>query len=387
MFKKVCASWLLVAACVAGVPAQAAAVVPPPVTAKAWLLLDATSGQEIASFNPDTRIEPASLTKVMTAYLVFQALRDGRLSAQQQVTVSTRAWKVAPGSSKMFLEPGKRVSIDDLLYGLLVQSGNDAAIALAEATSGSVEAFVQRMNEQAGKMGLHGTRFASPHGLPDPNTYSTARDLSVLAQRLVSDFPDLYRTYDSVRTFTYNNISQSNRNRLLWLDPSVDGLKTGHTDSAGYCLIASAERPDGQMRRRLISVVLGTGSDKLRTQDSQVLLNWGFQSFKTVKLYAKGEAVDTPQVWKGEQDAVRIGLARDAYVTVPRASEVKPVVTQQQPLVAPIAAQAEVGSLQVLVDGRPAGQWPVVALDAVPQAGIMARTWDTVRLWWRQTMG
>lgn len=387
MFKKICASWLLVAACVAGVPAQAAAVVPPPVTAKAWLLLDATSGQEIASFNPDTRIEPASLTKIMTAYLVFQALRDGRLSAQQQVTVSTRAWKVAPGSSKMFLEPGKRVSINDLLYGLLVQSGNDAAIALAEATSGSVEAFVQQMNEQAGKMGLHGTRFASPHGLPDPNTYSTARDLSVLAQRLVSDFPDLYKTYDSVRTFTYNNISQSNRNRLLWLDPSVDGLKTGHTDSAGYCLIASAERPDGQLRRRLISVVLGTGSDKLRTQDSQVLLNWGFQSFKTVKLYAKGEAVDTPQVWKGEQDAVRIGLARDAYVTVPRTSVVKPVVTQQQPLIAPIAAQAEVGSLQVLVDGQPAAQWPVVALDEVPQAGIMARTWDTVRLWWRQTAG
>lgn len=387
MIKKLCASWLLIVAGMMGVPAQAAAVAPPPVTAKAWLLLDATSGQEIASLNPDVRIEPASLTKVMTAYVVFQALHDGRLSAQQQVTVSTRAWKVAPGSSKMFLEPGKRVTINDLLYGLLVQSGNDAAIVLAEATAGSVEAFVKQMNEQAARMGLEGTRFANPHGLPDPDTYSTARDLSRLAQRFVSDFPDLYKTYDSVRTFTYNNISQSNRNRLLWLDPSVDGLKTGHTDSAGYCLIASAERPDGPARRRLISVVLGTASDKHRTDDSQVLLNWGFHSFKTVKLYAKGEAMAAQQVWKGEQDAVRVGLARDAYVTVPRAAEVTPVVTQQQPLIAPIAAQDQVGALQVLVDGQPAGQWPVVALDAVPQAGIVARAWDTVRLWWRETVG
>ena len=384
MIKKLCAGLLLAAACVAGAQAQ---VVPPPVTAKAWLLLDATSGQEISSFNADTRVEPASLTKIMTAYLVFQAMRDGRLSAQQQVTVSTRAWKVAPGSSKMFLEPGKRVSVNDLLYGLLVQSGNDAAIALAEAVSGSVEAFVQRMNQQAGAMGLRDTRFASPHGLPDPGTYSTARDLARLAQRLVRDYPDLYRTYDSVRTFTYNNISQSNRNRLLWLDPSVDGLKTGHTEAAGYCLVASAERPDGAGRRRLISVVMGTASDRLRTEESRVLLNWGFQSFKTVKLYAKGEAMDTPQVWKGERDSVRIGMARDAYITVPVAAQVTPVVSHRQPLVAPIAAQDQVGSLQVLVDGKPAMQWPVVALDAVPQAGLAGRAWDTVRLWWRQHMG
>ena len=387
MIKKLCAGLLLAAACVAGLPAHAAPVVPPPVTAKAWLLLDATSGQEIASFNADTRVEPASLTKVMTAYLVFQALRDGRLSAQQQVTVSTRAWKVAPGSSKMFLEPGTRVSVNDLLYGLLVQSGNDAAIALAEVVSGSVEAFVQRMNQQAGDMGLRGTHFASPHGLPDPGTYSTARDLSVLAQRLVRDYPALYQTYDSQRTFTYNNISQPNRNRLLWLDPSVDGLKTGHTEAAGYCLIASAERPDGQARRRLISVVMGTASDKLRTEESRVLLNWGFQSFKTIKLYAKGVAVDTPQVWKGEHDTVRIGVGRDAYITVPATAQVKPVVTSRQPLVAPIAAQDPVGTLQVLVDGKPAKQWPIIALDPVPQAGLAGRAWDTVRLWWRQHMG
>lgn len=384
MIKKFCAGLLLAAASLAGAQAQ---VVPPPVTAKAWMLLDATSGQEIASFNPDTRVEPASLTKVMTAYLVFQALRDGRLSAQQQATVSTRAWKVAPGSSKMFLEPGKRVSVNDLLYGLLVQSGNDAAIVLAEAVAGSVEAFVQRMNQQAGKMGLRDTHFASPHGLPDPGTYSTARDLALLAQHLVRDYPDLYKTYDSVRTFTYNNIAQPNRNRLLWLDPSVDGLKTGHTEAAGYCLIASAERPDGQARRRLISVVMGTASDKLRTEESRVLLNWGFQSFKTIKLYAKGEAVESPQVWKGERESVRIGVASDAYITVPVSAQVKPVLTSRQPLIAPIAAQDQVGSLQVLVDGKPTMQWPVVALDPVPQAGLAGRAWDSVRLWWREHMG
>jgi len=384
LIKKFCAGLLLAAASLAGAQAQ---VVPPPVTAKAWMLLDATSGQEIASFNPDTRVEPASLTKVMTAYLVFQALRDGRLSAQQQATVSTRAWKVAPGSSKMFLEPGKRVSVNDLLYGLLVQSGNDAAIVLAEAVAGSVEAFVQRMNQQAGKMGLRDTHFASPHGLPDPGTYSTARDLALLAQHLVRDYPDLYKTYDSVRTFTYNNIAQPNRNRLLWLDPSVDGLKTGHTEAAGYCLIASAERPDGQARRRLISVVMGTASDKLRTEESRVLLNWGFQSFKTIKLYAKGEAVESPQVWKGERESVRIGVASDAYITVPVSAQVKPVLTSRQPLIAPIAAQDQVGSLQVLVDGKPTMQWPVVALDPVPQAGLAGRAWDSVRLWWREHMG
>lgn len=387
MIQKLCAIGLLVAACAVGVPAQAASVPPPPLTAKAWLLLDATSGQVMASSSPDTRIEPASLTKIMTAYVVFQALQDGRLSAQQQVTVSTRAWKVAPGSSRMFLEPGSQVSVDNLLYGLLVQSGNDAAIALAEATSGSVEAFVQRMNEQAAQMGLHDTHFSSPHGLPDPETYSTARELSVLAQRLVNDFPALSKQYDSVRSFTYNNITQSNRNRLLWLDDSVDGLKTGHTNSAGYCLIASAMRPDGPVQRRLISVVLGAASDKQRTQDSRVLLNWGFQNFKVVKLYAKGETINTSEIWKGLQDTVRVGLTQDAYVTVSRSAEVKPLLIQQQPLMAPVAAQAPVGTLQAVVDGQPAGQWPVVALDAVPQAGVFARAWDTVRLWWRQTTG
>ena len=383
MIKKLCVGLLLAAASLTGAHAQVA----PPVTAKAWMLLDATSGQEIASFNADTRVEPASLTKVMTAYLVFQALREGRVSAQQQVVVSTRAWKVAPGSSKMFLEPGKRVSVNDLLYGLLVQSGNDAAIALAEAVSGSVEAFVQRMNQQAAAMGLRGTHFASPHGLPDPATYSTARDLSILAQRLVRDYPDLYKTYDSVRTFTYNNISQSNRNRLLWLDPSVDGLKTGHTDAAGYCLIASAERADGEARRRLISVVMGTASDKLRTEESGVLLNWGYQNFKTIKLYAKGDTMDAPQVWKGERESVRIGVARDVYITVPVAAQVKPVLTSRHPLIAPIAVQDQVGELQVLVDGKATMQWPVIALDAVPQAGLAGRAWDSVRLWWHQHMG
>lgn len=384
MIKKFCAGLLAAMACLAGAHAQVAA---PPLTARAWLLLDATSGQEIASHNADARIEPASLTKVMTAYLVFEALGQGRLAPSQQVAVSTRAWKVAPGSSKMFLEPGTRVSVHDLLYGLLVQSGNDAAIALAEAVSGSVEAFVLRMNQKAGEMGLRGTHFASPHGLPDPGTYSTARDLSILAARLVRDYPELYKTYDSARTFTYNNITQSNRNRLLWVDPSVDGLKTGHTEAAGYCLIASAERPSGPDRRRLISVVMGTASDKLRTEESRVLLNWGFQGFKTVRLYAKGEALGTPQVWKGARDSVRIGLASDAYITVPVGAKVEPVIAKRQPLVAPLAAADQVGSLQVLVDGKPGRQWPLVTLDAVPEAGLAGRAWDTLRLWWQQQMG
>ena len=241
--------------------AWAQALPAPELSAKAWLLLDETSGQVIASHAATARIEPASLTKIMTAYIVFGALQDGTLKPEQKVRVSTRAWKVPAGSSKMFLEPGSLVTVDNLLRGLMVQSGNDAAVALAEAVSGSVEAFVERMNQTAVALGLHGTHFASPHGLSDPATYSTVSDLSVLATRFIRDYPELYRTYDSAKQFTYNNITQSNRNRLLWLDPSVDGLKTGHTDAAGYCLVATARRPNGADQRRLITVVVGVESE------------------------------------------------------------------------------------------------------------------------------
>ncbi|MGS1009992.1 D-alanyl-D-alanine carboxypeptidase family protein [Achromobacter anxifer] len=385
LMKKLAASLIVAAACVSGAMAQT--VPAPALSAKAWLLLDETSGQVIASHAATARIEPASLTKIMTAYVVFEALSKKELSAEQLVTVSTRAWKVPAGSSKMFLEPGSKVSVDDLLRGLMIQSGNDAAIALAEAVSGSVEAFVARMNDTAARLGLHATHFASPHGLPDPGTYSTASDLSMLATRYIRDYPLLYKTYDSAKQFTYNKITQPNRNRLLWLDPSVDGLKTGHTDSAGYCIVATAQRPNGADRRRLITVVVGTASDKLRTQESRELLEWGFQGFNTIKLYARGQAVATPEVWKGEHDSLKAGFTRDAYVTVPAGAKVEPVWTPQDPLIAPIAAQSPVGAVRVLVDGKPAMQFPVVALEPVAEAGFAGRAWDSIRLWWRGHAG
>lgn len=382
LMKKYAAAFVVAAVCWSGAYAQTP--IEPPLSAKAWLLLDETSGQVIASHEAGTRIEPASLTKVMTAYVVFGAIHDNQLSLNQKVTVSTRAWKVPAGSSKMFLEPGSSVSVDDLLAGLLVQSGNDAAIALAEAVSGSVEAFVQRMNETAAKMGLRGTHFASPHGLPDPGTYSTASDLSILATRLIRDYPELYKAYDSTKQFTYNKITQPNRNRLLWLDPSVDGMKTGHTEAAGYCIIATARRPNGADQRRLITVVVGTASDRVRTQESRALLDWGFQRFSTIRLYGKNQVVATPEVWKGVNDTLKIGFAQGAYVTVPTGAKVEQVLSTHEPLVAPIAAQASVGTLQVMVDGKPTMQLPLVALEPIDSAGFAGRAWDSMRLWIRQ---
>jgi D-alanyl-D-alanine carboxypeptidase (penicillin-binding protein 5/6) len=351
--------------------------------AKSWLVLDATSGQVIASSNPDERVEPASLTKIMTSYLIFQALRNKTLDLNQEVTVSTNAWKVAPGSSKMFLEPGQRVSIDNLLSGLLIQSGNDAAVALAEAEAGSEGASVQQMNEMAQRMGLKSTHFASPHGLPDPQTYSTARDLASLTARLIRDFPDLYVRYDRVKQFRYNNITQPNRNRLLWIDPTVDGGKTGHTEAAGYCMIASALRPGATGQRRLIAVVMGTPSDKARTAATGMLLNWGFQNYETVKVYAKGQSLGTSRVWKGEQSQVLVGFDRDIYATVPRAwvPHLQKVVTSQGPLIAPLALDAQVGSADLQVNGNTIASYPVVTLQPVAQSGVLARSWDSMRLW------
>lgn len=351
--------------------------------AKAWLLLDATSGQVIASNNADQRVEPASLTKIMTSYLIFQALRDKTLELNRQVTISTNAWKVAPGSSKMFLEPGMRVSIDDLLSGLLIQSGNDAAVALAEAAAGSESAFVQRMNETAERLGLKSTHFNSPHGLPDPQTYSTARDLATLTARVIRDFPDMYVRYDHVKSFRFNNITQPNRNRLLWSDPSVDGGKTGHTEAAGYCMIASAVRPGATGPRRLIAVVMGTPSDKVRTQTTGMLLNWGFQNYETVKLYAKGQSVGNATVWKGQQSQVLVGFDQDIYATVPRAwvPRLQKVISRQGPLMAPLALNAQVGTADLQIDGRTIRSYPIVALQPVEQAGVLARGWDSMRLW------
>ncbi|MFC7516338.1 D-alanyl-D-alanine carboxypeptidase family protein [Herbaspirillum sp. GCM10030257] len=362
--------------------AFAQALPPPNIAAKSWLLLDATSGQVLASQDPTMRIEPASLVKIMTAYLAFSALKEKRLDPEQMVNVSVRAWKVDASSSKMFIDPATPVKVIDLLYGLIVQSGNDAAVALAEAVAGTEDAFVVLMNREAERMGMKNTRFANAHGLPSPENYSTAQDLSILTSHMVNDHPDYYKIY-STKEFTYNKIKQPNRNRLLWLDPTVDGMKTGHTSAAGYCLISTAKRSNGNNDRRLISVVLGTVSDQVRTQESQKLLNWGFQNFDTVKLYAKGQPVATPEVWKGSQNQVKIGFTRDIYVTVPKgvAEKMKPVLERKDPLVAPVAQNSKVGIMKMMVDGKPLTELPVVALEQINEASIFGRAWDSMRLW------
>jgi serine-type D-Ala-D-Ala carboxypeptidase (penicillin-binding protein 5/6) len=377
MFAAVAASVLLMTA------AHAQTVPAPSIAAKSWTLLDSTSGQVIASQDANMRIEPASLTKVMTAYVVFQALRDKKVTMDQMVTVSVRAWKVDSSSSKMFIDPATPVKISDLLYGLMVQSGNDAAVALAEAVAGDEGTFVTLMNREAQRMGMKDSRFANPHGLPSPDNYSTAHDLAILASSVIKDFPEYYKI-DSVKQFTYNKITQQNRNRLLWLDPTVDGMKTGHTESSGYSMIASAHRPNGTSgERRLISVLSGATSDGSRTAESQKLLNWGFQNFDTVKLYAKGQAIATPEVWKGSQSTVKIGFPNDVLVTVPKgvAGKLKPVLERKDPLVAPLARNGRVGTLKMMVDGKPLLALPVVALEEVSQATIFGRAWDSMRLW------
>ena len=356
-------------------------ITPPTIAARAWLLLDASSQQVLASHEADARIEPASLTKIMTAYLTFSAIRDKRLDLNQTINVSVNAWKVDSGSSKMFIEPDTAVRVMDLLHGLIVQSGNDAAVTLAEAVAGDQAAFTVLMNRQAEQMGLKNTRFANPHGLPDPNNYSSARDLSALAWRLITDFPEFYKIY-SVKSFTYNKISQSNRNRLLWLDETVDGMKTGHTQAAGYCLIASAIRPNGKDKRRLISVVLGAESDSMRAQESQKLLNWGFMNFQSFKIYSKDQAIVTPVVWKGSKDEIRLGFNRDVFVSLPRGStaRLKSVVQRTDPLIAPIPQYRSVGTLKVLADDKVISELPLQSLDQVDEATIFGRALDSLRL-------
>lgn len=364
--------------------AQAQIQQAPTVAAKSWLLMDLASGQVMASHEPYARIEPASLTKLMTAYLVFNAIRDGKLTLEQQIAVSERAWKVDPSSSKMFIDPKTPVSINDLLSGLIVQSGNDAAVALAEAVSGSEEEFVVLMNREAERMGMSATRFGNSHGLPSKENYSTAYDLSILSTNLIADHPEFYKMY-ATREFTYNNIKQQNRNRLLWVDSTVDGLKTGHTEAAGYCLIASAKRTAGATERRLLSVVLGATSDQMRAQESLKLLNWGFQNFETVKLYSRGQVIARPEVWKGSKGSVAVGFKRDLYVTVPKgmATRMKPVLEHRDPLLAPIQDGRPIATLKMMVDGRVMVELPVVALESVNAASVFGRAWDAMQLWMR----
>ncbi len=348
------------------------------VNARAYVLADITSGQLIASDQADERVEPASLTKLMTAYLVFQALRDGKIKLDQTVPVSEKAWKV--GGSKMFIEPRKPVVVDALIRGMIVQSGNDACIALAELIAGSEDAFAQLMNREAKRLGMVNSQFMNASGLPDAQHYSSARDLYLLASALLRDFPQQYATYYALKEYRYNNITQPNRNRLLWMDPGVDGLKTGYTDAAGYCLIAS-KQVNG---RRLLSVLLGSSSELTRAQESLKLINWGYQYFDALKLYDKGAIVKELPVWKGSESSVKAGFQNDLYITVAKglADKLKAELVATQ-LVAPIAQGQRVGVLRVTLDGKPYGEYPVVAIQAVPEAGLFGRAWDTVRLWFK----
>jgi len=358
--------------------ALAAAPQPPVVDARAWLLLDATSGQSIASRNPRERIEPASLTKLMTAYLAFAALKGRSLALGQTIRVSERAWRTA--GSRMFIEPRKPVTVEELLHGMIVQSGNDACIALAEAVAGSEPAFVERMNREAGHLGMTGTNFTNSSGLPDPGHYSTASDLALLTSALIREYPEYYKLY-SEREYRYNDITQRNRNQLLWLDPNVDGVKTGHTESAGYCLIASAQRGG----RRMVSVVIGTVSERLRARESQKLLNFGFQSYDALRLYEKGDAIGKLKVWKGSERELKAGVAADLYVTVPKgtADKLHAELVSQQPLIAPVGAGQRVATLRVSHEGKPLAEYPVIALESIAAAGFLSRAWDSMRLWFR----
>jgi D-alanyl-D-alanine carboxypeptidase (penicillin-binding protein 5/6) len=348
----------------------------PVLNARAWFLLDMSSGQVLASQAGAERVEPASLTKLMTAYLTFSALKAKTITLEQVVPVSERAWKAI--GSRMFIEPKKPVTVAELIRGMIVQSGNDACIALAELLSGSEEAFAAAMTREATRLGMKNTSFRNATGLPDPQHYTTAQDLAVLAAAIIRDFPEFYALY-SVKEYSYNNITQANRNRLLWMDPNVDGMKTGFTEAAGYCLIASARRGP----RRLLSVVLGAQSETARATESQKLLNYGFLNFDAVRLYEKGQGVATLEVWKGSVRELKAGFDRDVFVSVPRGQgeRVKATLTSQKPLVAPIAQNQKVGSMQVSVDGREIATLPVLSLEGIGTAGVFGRAMDTVRLW------
>jgi D-alanyl-D-alanine carboxypeptidase (penicillin-binding protein 5/6) len=361
----------------APVPPPAPGPLPPPaIAAQSYLLVDIASGQGIVAVNADERREPASLTKLMTAYLTFAALRDKTIAPAQMVPVSTAAWHAE--GSRMFIEPRKAVTVDELLRGMIVQSGNDAAIALAELVAGSEPAFAERMNAEAARLGLANTHFINATGLSHPQQNSTAGDLAQLAAAVIRDFPDFYPLY-SLREYRYNNITQPNRNRLLWIDPYVDGMKTGHTDAAGWCLIASAKRGD----RRLLAVVLGAASDAGRASDAQKLLNYGFQAFDTVQLYSSGQPVSNLRVWKGESRDVAAGFFTDQYLTLPKgkAGKLALSMTATEPLLAPVAKGQRLGTVKVALDGKAMAEFPLVALADVPIANIFSRAWDTIRLW------
>ncbi|HZF21873.1 MAG TPA: D-alanyl-D-alanine carboxypeptidase family protein [Burkholderiales bacterium] len=346
-----------------------------PLASKSYLLVDVLSQQVLAAKNPDARVEPASLTKLMTAYVVFDALRQKRVTLSQPLMISEKAWR-APGS-RMFLDPGKAVAIEDLLRGMIVQSGNDASIALAEGIAGTEEAFVEQMNREAARLGLKNSNFVNATGLPNPQHYSTPADLVLLSAAIIREFPQYFPMY-SLHEFRYNNITQRNRNDLLGRDPYVDGLKTGYTESAGFCMIATAQRNG----RRLIAVVIDAGSESGRAAEAQRLLNYGFEAFDTVKLYARGQSVHQLPVWKGNSEQLQAGFTDDYYVTIPKGfgDRLKARLESMQPLIAPIRSGDRVGTLRLTFDGQPFGERTVVALQTVGIANLFVRGWHSLRL-------
>jgi D-alanyl-D-alanine carboxypeptidase (penicillin-binding protein 5/6) len=347
----------------------------PAIAARSYLVVDFNSGQPLAALDPQSRVEPASLTKLMTAYVTFMALKQKRIRPEQVVAVSQHAWRAE--GSRMFIEPRRAVTVAELIRGMIVQSGNDACIALAEMIAGSEDAFVALMNREAERLGLKNTRYANVTGLPHPQHYSTAEDTAALAAAVIRDFPEHYPLY-SQREYRYNNITQVNRNRLLWTDPTVDGMKTGYTQSAGYCLVTSAKRGE----RRLISVVMGAASEAGRATESQKLLNYGFQAYDSLRLYSGKQPVATLEVYKGAAGTVRAGFLADLHVALPRgtADKLKATIVSMQPLLAPVRAGQSIGTMRLTLDVRPFREIPVVALDEVPVAGILGRGWDTLRL-------
>lgn len=376
----------------AGVHAQAPQ--PPEVNARSYLVLDMTSNQVLAERSSDAPADPASLTKLMTAYVVFSAIRDKRLTLEQTLPVSARAWDERKGGgSLMFIDTRMKPTVEELLHGMIVQSGNDASVALAEGVAGSLDQFVAMMNRQAQAFGLKNSTFKNVTGLTEAGHKSTARDLATIATHIIRDFPDFY-TYYSIKDYTYNKISQPNRNLLLRRDPTVDGMKTGFTEAAGYCLIASAVRdfpnlgtdsPHGG-KRRLLSVVLNTNSMEARANESQRLLNWGFQAFDTVRLFGDGQPMVTPEVWKGRASTVKLGAAGGVFVTVPRGEggKLQTKVERTDPMVAPLAKGQRVGTINISsAAGTRIMELPLVVLEPVEQAGIIGRAWDSLRLWIR----
>jgi D-alanyl-D-alanine carboxypeptidase (penicillin-binding protein 5/6) len=387
-FRSLLAGLALLVAALSPVAAQMPQ--PPEIAARAYLLLDVTTGQVLASKDPEASVEPASLTKLMSAYLVFDALRAGKITLTQKFEVSERAWKT-PGS-RMFIEPRMQVPVEDLIKGMIVQSGNDATVALAEGVAGSVERFVELMNQQAKALGMHATGYRNAEGLTAPGHVTTARDLATLATRLMNDFPQ-YVGYYAIQRYRYPGTpatNETNRNLLLFRDPTVDGLKTGHTNAAGYCLVATARRPvpglgDGPAgQRRLLSVLLGASSENARASESQKLLNWGYTAFDTVRLLAANQPAAQPRIWKGAADTVKLGRAEGVVVSVPagEGARLKSEIVRPDPLIAPLQKGQAVGSLRVTTAaGQPVVDVPLTVLDTVEEAGILGRAWDAIRLW------